>query len=51
MIKIPNTPFNTTNNSLACSFENEKMLNKNTNKLFISDLFKKLEKIADEKNA
>lgn len=52
MIKIPiNTPFNTTNNSLACSFENnENLLQNKQKKIILSELFLKLENLVDERN-
>jgi hypothetical protein len=52
MIKVPinNTPFNTTNNSLSCSFENENFLLTNTKKIFSSELLIKLNNIVNENN-
>jgi hypothetical protein len=52
MIKIPlnTTPFNTTNNSLSCSFENEKFLLTNSKKIFSSELFIKLGNLVNENN-
>ena len=54
MIKIPinsNTPFNTNNNSLACSFENNSnLLQNNHKKIILSELFVKLENIVDDRN-
>lgn len=54
MIKIPlntNTPFNTTNNSISNSFENESILKSNIlNNKSQKYLFNKLENLIDERN-
>jgi hypothetical protein len=54
MIKIPlntNTPFNTTNNSISNSLENESILKNNIlNNKSQKYLFNKLENLIDERN-